>query len=136
MSRNSNRDQARLLEKLSRTPIIELACKQAGIPRSTFYRWRKSDPAFAAQCDEALEQSSNLINDMAESQLISAIKERSMPAITFWLKHRHRAYAAKLQVDATHHVYSEELTPEQQKLVDQALKLSGIEGDHDRATKQ
>ena len=43
MSRNQDKDKAKVLAKLKRTPIVEAACKQAGIPRSTFYRWRKDD---------------------------------------------------------------------------------------------
>ncbi len=83
MSRNQQKDKEKFLEKLAKTPIVEVACKQAGLPRTTYYRWRKEDEGFAAACDEAIVTSSDLINDMAESQLISAIKEKNLTAIMY-----------------------------------------------------
>lgn len=126
MSRNQQKDKQKLLERLHKTPIVEIVCKQTGLPRSTYYRWRKEDPAFAEAADEALEHSSALINDLAESQLINAIKNQNMTAIIFWLKHHHGAYETRIQVDAKMQVSSDILTPEQAETVSQALKMSGI----------
>lgn len=98
MSRNISKDKKALLDKLSKMPIVEIACKQVGIPRSTYYRWRKADENFANACDEAIEHSADTINDIAESQLIAAIKGKDMRAITFWLKHRHATYRNKLEL--------------------------------------
>lgn len=126
MSRNQEKDKQRFLEKLAKTPIVEVACKQSGLPRTTYYRWRKEDEDFAAACDEAIETSSDLINDMAESQLISAIKEKNLGAITFWLKHHHRAYRTRVEVDARIEAIQQELTPEQVETVTQALRLAGL----------
>ena len=98
MSRNTGKDKKALLEKLAKMPIVEIACKQVGIPRSTYYRWRKADQDFAETCDEAIEHSADIINDIAESQLIAAIKAKDMRAITFWLKHRHAVYRNKLEL--------------------------------------
>lgn len=83
MSRNLVTDKKKLLEKLRKTPIVEVACKQSGVPRSTYYRWCKDDDDFRVDCDEAIEHSAGLINDMAESQLISAIKDKNMSAFFF-----------------------------------------------------
>lgn len=126
MSRNQTSDKKKLLEKLTKSPIVEVACKQADIPRSTYYRWRKSDEQFKLDCDEAIEQSSGIINDMAESQLISAIKEKNMTAIIFWLKNHHKAYRSRLEIDAKVVAQQQELTPEQASVVAEALKLSGL----------
>lgn len=126
MSRNQQLDKQKLVEKLYKTPIIEAVCKQTGIPRSTYYRWRKEDTAFAEAADEALEHSSALINDLAESQLISAIKNQNMTAIIFWLKHHHGTYETRIRVDAKMQVSSDILTPEQAETVSQALKMSGL----------
>lgn len=126
MSRNQAQDKKRLLEKLAKTPIVEVACKQAGVPRSTYYRWRKDDEAFAEKCEETIEQAAGLINDMAESQLISAIREKSLTAIMFWLKHHHPAYETRLKVDASLKRESEELTPEQAAVVERALQNAGL----------
>lgn len=133
--RNKTTDKKKLLERFSKTPIVEAACKQAGIPRSTYYRWRKLDSKFAQTCDEVIEQSAGIVTDMAESQLISAIKDRNMTAIIFWLKHHHKAYKTKVEVDATIRAAKEELSPEQASLVSQALQLSGLisEGDEDES---
>jgi len=126
MSRNHTKDKRMMIDRLSRTPIVEVACKQAEMPRSTYYRWRKADAAFAEACDEALEQSANLINDMAESQLIAAIKERNMTAIIFWLKHHHRSYRARLEINANVRSEQQALTPEQTVMVTEALRLAGL----------
>lgn len=124
MSRNQTADKKRLLARLRKTPIVEVACNQANLPRSTYYRWRKSDEAFAEACDVALEESTGRINDLAESQLISAIKEQNMTAIIFWLKHHHRSY--KTKVELTARFKDETLTPEQTATVQAALKLAGL----------
>lgn len=126
MSRNMTTDKKKLLTKLHKTPIVEVACKQAGVPRSTYYRWRKTDEEFSLACDEAIEESAGLISDMAESQLISAIKEKNMTAITFWLKHHHRKYETRVNVDATVKQQLDNLTDEQAALVARALKLAGL----------
>ncbi len=126
MSRNQTADKKKLLERLRKTPIVEVACKQAGVPRSTYYRWRKDDEGFEAACDEVIEESTGIVSDIAESQLISAIKEKNMTAIMFWLKHHHRAYRTRVEVDARIEAIQQELTPEQVETVSQALRLAGL----------
>jgi hypothetical protein len=125
MSRDQEADKKKLLAQLRKTPIVEVACKKANVPRSTYYRWRK-DVAFADACTEAIEESTGLINDMAESQLISAIKDKNMTAIMFWLKANHRNYITRLKIDARLQREPEELTPEQAAIVEQALKHAGL----------
>jgi hypothetical protein len=126
MKRNSIKDKIVLLKKLSTTPIVEIACKQAGIPRSTYYRWRKSDNNFANMCDETIDESAGRISDLAESQLINAIKESNMTAIMFWLKHHHRIYRNRIEIDAKLTNVQQALSPEQAELVSQALRLAGL----------
>ena len=126
MSRNQVHDKKKLLQALTKSPIVEVACKQANIPRSTYYRWRKDDEHFAEACDVALEESAGRINDLAESQLISAIKDQNMTAIVFWLKHHHRAYRTRIEVDANIKQDQQALTPEQAEMVAQALRLAGL----------
>jgi len=86
-----------ILEILKEMPIIEVACKKAGIGRATYYRWRKEDKEFRRQSDDALSHGIEFINDMSESQLITLIKEKKMPAITLWLRNNHpeRIYLRK-----------------------------------------
>jgi Mg/Co/Ni transporter MgtE len=126
MSRNQKKDKEKLLERLRKTPIVEVACKQADIPRSTVYRWRQSDPKFSEAFDEAIEQSAALINDLAESQLIAAIKDKNITAILYWLKHRHPAYASRLELSGTLKHEAEVLSPEQETLVLKALELAQL----------
>ncbi len=126
MSRNQAADKKKLLLRLVKTPIVEVACTQTNVPRSTYYRWRKSDQAFADACDEALEESTGRINDLAESQLIAAIKDQNMTAITFWLRHHHHTYRSRVEVDARIQSIQQELTPEQIETVSQALRLAGL----------
>ena len=126
MSRNQQQDKKKLLAQLAKTPIVEAACKQIGLPRSTYYRWRKEDEAFAEACDETIELSVGRINDLAESQLINAIKDRNMSAITFWLKHHHKSYETRVRLDAHVEHEVQELTPEQEQLISRALALAGL----------
>ncbi len=126
MSRDIAVDKKLLLEHLRKTPIVEVACKQTGVGRSTYYRWRKDDEDFADDCDEAIEQSTGIINDMAESQLIKAIKDSNMTGIIFWLKSRHPLYKTRVELRGSLHHTSETLNDEQMALVQKSLKLAGL----------
>lgn len=120
------RDKTSIIEQLKKTPIIQIACERAGIARSTIYRWISLDKEFAKRVDEAVLQGTLLVNDVAESQLMAAIRERNITAIIFWLRHRHDAYKAKVEVTANITSQNYELTPEQQKLVQEALRLAAL----------
>ncbi len=126
MSRDQAKDKQRIVEQLGKMPIVEAACRQLSLPRATYYRWRKDDEVFAEACDDAIEQSTGKINDMAESQLVAAIKDKQMGAITFWLRHHHKSYKAKIEIDANVRQDNQILTPEQAELVTQALRLAGL----------
>jgi len=115
-------DKEQLLEKLKSMPVIQIACRQAGISRATFYRWKTSDKDFAQKADKALFEGVSFVNDMAESQIISGIKDRNLTASIFWLKNRHKAYSTRIEVSAANR-YSEELTPEQEAVVTKALEI-------------
>lgn len=121
----SKEARKRFLEILRKTPIIQLACERSGISRASLYRWKKEDPAFALEVDEAVTEGSGLITDIAESQLLQAIKERNITAVMFWLKHHHKAYANKIELSGNLNV-SDQLTPEQEELVKKALELASF----------
>lgn len=114
-----------LLEQLKKTPVVQIACEKSGVGRATYYRWRKEDPEFTQASDLALLDGSLLINDMAESQLMSAIKEKNMTAIIFWLKHHHPAYLTKVEITSGNQL-DEKLSPEEQDSVKKALVMAGI----------
>lgn len=115
-------DQDLLMEQLKKTPIVQIACEKTGTGRSTYYRWREEDKEFAKRADEALQEGSLLVNDMAESQLLSAVRDKNMTAIIFWLKHHHKAYANRLEISAVK-PEEEVLTPEQEQLIQKALTI-------------
>ncbi len=123
-----------LVEQLKKMPIIEVACKRMGISRAAYYVWRKQDIEFANMADTAIQDGVLYINDLAESGLLSQIKDNDLQAIKFWLIHRHSAYAAKLQVNANLNAFQEQLSPDQQKVVDEALRLLSL-SDGEEVTK-
>ena len=111
-----------LIEQIKKTPVIQVACEKVGVSRATFYRWRKSDPKFADKADIALHEGSQMINDMAESQLISAIKEGNLTGIIFWLKNHHKQYSPKLEVTTKNTEIP--LTDEQKEIIRQSLNMA------------
>ena len=112
------------LDELKKVPIVQVACEKTGISRNSVYRWRRDDKKFAEEMDIAMTEGVAFVNDMSESQLLTMIKEKSFPAIRFWLQHRNDNYRNKLEVTTKERV--DELTPEQQKVVKQALKLASL----------
>ncbi len=85
-----------LIQQLAKYPIVETACKQADIGRSTYYQWRKEDEDFERLADEALANGKLFINDMAESMLIKKIQEGVTVPLIFWLKNHHKDYNEKI----------------------------------------
>lgn len=119
------RDKKRiLLEQFKKTPVIEVACKKLGISRATYYRWCKEDPEFAQESEFAINEGSQVVNDMAESKLISAIKDGNMTGIIFWLKNHHRNYAPKLEVTTKNGDIP--LTEEQKELIRKSLAMAFV----------
>ena len=118
-----------LIEQLRKTPIVLVACEKMGVSRATFYRWFKEDEKFKESAQEALGEGKNLINDMAESQLISSIKDKNFQAIAYWLKHNHPNYSNKLELSGKISTQSEKLTPEQEEIVKLALQNAGLIGE-------
>jgi hypothetical protein len=119
------RGKTEFLEQIKRTPVIQLACEKVGIGRATVYRWRETDKAFAAAMDQALKEGQKLVSEIAESQLMAAIKERNMTAIIFWLKHHDPSYMTKVEINANIKEIHE-LTPEQREVIRQALRLAAL----------
>lgn len=110
------------IEQLRKTPIIQVTCEKLGVARATFYRWKKKDPKFADEVEQSLNEGSQLINDMAESQLISAIKEGNLTGIIFWLKNHHKNYSPKLEV--TTKSGDLPLTEDQKETIRKSLNLA------------
>jgi ACT domain-containing protein len=111
-----------VVKQLKKTPIVQVSCKKVGISRATFYRWKKEDKEFANDAEAAIEEGLGLINDMAESQLITAIKEGNLTGIIFWLKNHHRQYSPKLEVTTKDGDIP--LTEEQKILIKKSLAMA------------
>jgi len=119
------KDKQVLLGILKEMPIIQIACNRSGVSRATYYRWRKEDKDFLEQSENALTQGVEFINDMSEGQLVSLIKEKSWPAISFWLRKRNPKFLDRIEVITKEE--DEELTPEEEKVVREALQLGSTE---------
>jgi hypothetical protein len=120
------KEKSEFIEQIRRTPVIQVVCEKLGVGRATFYRWKSEDLEFANAVESAFAEGRLLINDLAESQLVTAIKERNMQAITYWLRHHHSDYKTKVELSGTVNTIHE-LSPEQNKLVQEALRLAGID---------
>ena len=79
--------------------VVTVACKQADIPRSTYYKWLKEDEEFAQDVKEI----ENIALDFAESQLHTQMKDGSTSATIFYLKTKgkKRGYVERSELDVT-----------------------------------
>lgn len=100
-------DKSKLLQVLSETPLVSLACKKSGLSRATFYRWMKDDKSFRDGVNDILEIGRKNINDLAESSLIKEIQKGNMNAIRLWLQHNDPRYIPKrtMYVDPPSHFH-------------------------------
>jgi predicted DNA binding protein len=126
MKRN-NRTKELILDQIRKVPIIELACQKAEVSRMTLLRWKKDDPKFAKDIDEAMNMGKSLISDVAEANLINAIKQGNMRGIIFWLTHQKDEYRNKIELSGSMTHIREELTDDEVEILRQALELAGYE---------
>jgi ACT domain-containing protein len=126
------KEKLEFIEQVKKTPIIQVVCEKLGVGRATFYRWKSEDKEFSKQVDEAFMHGKLLINDLAESQLISSVKDKSMQAITYWLRHHHPEYSNTMTVK--HAFENDELTDEQKEVINKALSLSKTNQDYEQNT--
>lgn len=114
-----------VVEQLKKIPIIEVACQKVSISRASVYRWKTNDKEFAAAVEEAVTEGNALVNDLAESQLLNAIKNGNLTAIIFWLKSRNRRYSDKVELTGRiEHLQKRELSPEERILIEKSLRLA------------
>ena len=124
--KKNRRLKNKLLDQLKRVPIVEAACQKAGISRQTFYRWKFEDQEFAKDIEKAVDDGRMFVNDLSESQVLSLIRDKNWQAISFWLKHHHPSYKTRIQIEGSLQMPQEELTPEQEELVKEALRLASL----------
>ncbi len=94
--------QKKFLEELEKTPIIHHACVKCDISRNTYYRWCKEDPIFKMLSEERMSIGVDLVNDVAESNLLQAIKRGEYQSTTYWLSHRNENYRKPFKIIASH----------------------------------
>lgn len=121
-----NNIQDKFFKELRTIPIVQVACEKSGVSRNSVYRWKKEDRSFSKKMEQALADGVAFVSDMSESQLLTLIKEKSFPALSFWLRHRNDNYKTKVEVSGSISTKDDPLTKEQKKLVRQALKLSSL----------
>ena len=121
-----NKLQDKFFDELKNVPIIQVGCEKTGISRNSVYRWKKEDRNFSKKMDQALADGVAFVNDMSESQLLTLIKEKNYPAISFWLKHRNDNYKNKVELSGIIHTKEEPLTKDQKKVLRKALRLSSL----------
>lgn len=114
-----------LCEELRQRPIIQFAVKKAGISRAQFYRWMNEDEKFAEKITEAQREGTEVVNDFSVSKLLNGINNDNLSAVFFWLRARHPDFSNKLQVTTKQEV-TYALTDEQKRIIQEALKLSGL----------
>ena len=85
----------RFLAKFRNCGNVRLACRAAGIPRKTAYRWRNKWSTFAAEWDEAKEDACDVLEGEAWKR---AVKGQSDRLLMFLLKaHRREVYGDKVE---------------------------------------
>lgn len=124
MKRDRTKDL--VLEQLRRVPIIQVAAEKVGVSRTTIYRWRDESEQYRKDLEVALAEGEALINDLGESQLLTLMKDKHWPSIQFWLRHRNPKFRERVEVTANFQTPQEELTPEQQAIVREALRLAQL----------
>lgn len=127
VDKRKEEDKKAVLEQLSKLPIIQVACQKAGLSRATYYRWRNEDKKFTTDADEAIAEGVLMINDLSESQLITAIRNNNFSAVRFWLMNRHKAYANKVEVTERGSSVNHNLSDEQKKVVEESLRLASLD---------
>lgn len=83
MNKSRHIKKESLLKALEKSlGIVTVACRNADIPRSTYYKWLNEDQEFA----EAVRDIENVALDYAESKLHKQIGDNSTAATIFYLK--------------------------------------------------
>lgn len=85
-------DKNKFLEKLSTHPVVSVVCRNTGISKATVYRWIEKDVTFKEKFDKAMTQGRESMNDVAESVLLSLVKDKNIRAVEYWLTNNHDRY--------------------------------------------
>jgi len=109
------------IDQLKSIPNIQIACEKLSIGRSTFYRWQSEDLDFKKDVEQSIFDGVLVVNDLAESKLVSSIKSGDMRAIEYWLKHHHVNYSTVIKLK--HSIDDDELSDIQKQQLSEVLKV-------------
>jgi hypothetical protein len=110
MALNQKKLKPQIIESLRQHRMVEFALQKLGVPRQTYYRWRKEDSEFTEQCDEARQIGTDRLNDVAETGLASRLKD-SLANQKYWLEHHHPDYKPRMRAPAEQHPRNEDSMP-------------------------
>ena len=85
-------EKEKFLEILEGTPLISIACRKAGISKTTIYRWRNENRDFADKMDKVLEEGCEAISDRVESVLIKKALSGERWGVQMWLESNRKKY--------------------------------------------
>ena len=100
MNKNRHIKKEAMLSALEKSlGVVTVACKQADIHRSTYYKWLNEDEDFA----KAVKDIENIALDFGESQLHKQIGDGNTSATIFFLKTKgkKRGYVERNELDLT-----------------------------------
>lgn len=97
--RKTKKTTKTILEELERTGLVSSACTKAQIPRSTYYRWYKSDIDFRFAADAAIEIGRSNMTDFAESVVLKNIQNGNQRAAEFFLRSNDDRYRSSYARD-------------------------------------
>ncbi len=98
MNKNRHIKKEAMLSALEKSlGVVTVACKQADIHRSTYYKWLNEDEEFA----KAVKDIENIALDFGESQLHKQIGDGNTSATIFFLKTKgkKRGYIERSELD-------------------------------------
>lgn len=82
-----------ITSELKKVPNIRYVCSKVGIDHSTLYRWRMKHLDFEKRLTMAMYVGRELINDVAESNIIKGVQSGDIKCSTYWLSHNSPNYA-------------------------------------------
>lgn len=129
IKRRQDKAKASLIDQLKKLPVVQLACEKVSVGRSTYYRFLDDDEDFRKLAEEAIAEGKKVMNDFAETQLISLIRDQSFAAIQLWLRTHHNDYRTRIEVSGKIDTVEPVLTPEQEIFVRETLQHLGVDED-------
>lgn len=85
-----------LIDSFRAGNAIATSCAMAGIGVQTYYDWRNADPAFARDCDEAIEYGTDVLEDVARAR---AVRQSDVLMIFLLKARRPEKYRERIDIN-------------------------------------